>query len=80
VAKQWTDEVGGRDRALRKETVHFARGLGRLEEEDDHRTVDPGPIQMNVGLEDSREVRHAQPIAESLPIVAEPEGGQPGSE
>jgi hypothetical protein len=56
MAKQWTDEVGGRDRPLRKQAGHLAGGLGRPEQEDNHWTIDPGPIQMDVSLEDSREM------------------------
>src|SRR5438445_354100 len=49
--EEWTDQAVRGDRALRKQPVDLAGGGGGLEEEGDHRSVDPGAVQMNVGLE-----------------------------
>src|ERR1700737_170570 len=74
---QRSDQTGGRDGALGQDPVDFAKGRRGPKQEGYHRPVDPTAVQVDVGLEDARQVENAEAEAERLPIVNELEGRGP---
>src|ERR1700730_8621082 len=53
-------EAGGGDGALCQQAIDLAGGHRRIEEEDDHRAVDPGAVQVDVRPDDAGQVGQAQ--------------------
>src|SRR5712664_406260 len=75
-----SDQIRRRERPLRKETIDRARRRGRLEQEDDNRTVHTRTVQMNVCLEDSRDVMDIKTEMDGSAALVHPEDGPPGGQ
>src|SRR5229473_5809828 len=73
-------EIRSREGPLREEAVDRTGRRGRLEQEDDDRTIHSRTVQMNMRLEDTGDVVDLQPEMDGPSVLVHPEDGAAGGE